>query len=1608
MVSGRMSNVEAQTPAPQQTMLTQNDMDTWDRYWSIESSGTNEYTGPEKDEKRMLDEKILRRFKETVVKKPDGYYVRLPWKENFNTLPENKEMAIARLRSLLKQYPPEQLAEIGNTFREQLQQGIIEEIPRTNRLSTRGKTIHYLSYHVVYTPEKKTTPKRIVFDASAHPKGRPALNDVLHQGPLMLPNICGVLMRFRIGTIATIADIEKAFLQVRLHESDRDATRFLWVRDLTQPPSENNLVVYRFTRVTFGLNSSPFLLAATIHFHLESSPFNSTIAEQLKDNLYVDNLVMTAESREEAMKQYKETKEIFNSLEMNMREFTSSDETVRNHFDEKDRSSSLQVKVLGIGWKANTDTLTIKCTIRSVKKITKRNVLHINASIFDPLGWLTPLTIWSKVFFQSLWNKGYNWDQPLREEDAEQWKKLCDSIAGFQKELPRKLVKKYSEQNLFIFTDASTMATAACVYIGNNGVQQLLIAKTKLPSIKGAHTIPKLEMNALTIGARLARTTYTELKKIVTISNIYLFTDSEITLNWVKNKETAKEKGVLVSNRVKEIYNIAKALSDQGIRVKLGYVNTRENPADCATRGLSSEEFKHHFWWEGPEFIRLAENRWPLETKIFPLNDETVESLQVNLVSSITPSLEKCSSLTSAKRRMAWVLKFIHNTSRNLPSETKQRISKKVAKFGEPIEGAITATDMRNAQHVITLLHQSQYSEAITSATHRKLNLKQDEDGIWRCWGRLGKSFLPFGAKNPIFIAPNSHLAQLIILQAHGQLHRSTSNTIAEVRRKFWIPKLRQQVKMMLRKCVPCQRFNNLPFRYPPMSDLPTTRVVQARPFCHIGLDLFGPLKTKVAGERQRKTYGCIFTCMTTRMIHLELMKDASVGSFLNAIRRFIARRGVPKSITSDNAPTFILAGHIMKETPTDPDEEIQSFMAKTHIHWHTITPYAPWQGGFYERLIKDIKRSMQKALGKQSVDEDTLSTILTEVESCLNSRPLTYQEDDIRDIVPLRPIDFLQNHLTLTHEIATEGVDTQDPDYHTPAETAQIRTRFEAVSALKKSCEIVNKFWKAWNDSYLTSLREQHQKYLSQGRSTPLIPKLGQVILLQESLQPRNKWKLGRITAIPQTQEGAIRQVEVTLANKTVLKRPVNILVPLEIPDESQCITLSNPANLGSRNHSPQSSPEVRPLARQTDIESSRGNELNTPENAPLVEDMPENSPIRSRTRSGAPENSRYNFRRRPSQGYCPYNDNEYEVYTISCSQIQEKQICHFRMHTSEAATQFLQSLNGAVKALFEERELQRRLERIYDDITENIAYVQSAENNYNSVRQWLANNPHDSHLKRIHETISETVTSLNVTKQRMLADLHFGHILWEVYRLLIEAGAAKQSRRIRFEEKERSAERPNSHAVNTELLQREIEHIDQLLAEIQKLKVDYYVDTAPDNALLDKLTHMEHLLEARQSSCDHTTVNSRLDQVQEQLNAFMNSTQATLARIARQQQEDTEKLFQAQLRTLVQIKDIATQPQQDGITEWIYHEQTPATSETIESEPLNVANARRRLKELETVQDRSFSRRKTLLFRREDTILVCTFCCSVGDNDTETGLLEIDKLVANTSKEFSLIIST
>ncbi|KIH63648.1 hypothetical protein ANCDUO_06050 [Ancylostoma duodenale] len=175
-----------------------------------------------------------------------------------------KHIAEARLRGIFRAYKdkPDLLKQYDRIFKQQLAQGILEVV-QPGEPPTR-KVVHYLAHHAVMTPEKKTTPQRIVFDASAHYINKPSLNDVLHQGPLILPKLVGMMLRFRTGEIAVTSDVEKAFLQVRLHEEDRDAVRCLWVKDLNDPPTADNIVIYRFTRVTFGMNASSFSIAATI------------------------------------------------------------------------------------------------------------------------------------------------------------------------------------------------------------------------------------------------------------------------------------------------------------------------------------------------------------------------------------------------------------------------------------------------------------------------------------------------------------------------------------------------------------------------------------------------------------------------------------------------------------------------------------------------------------------------------------------------------------------------------------------------------------------------------------------------------------------------------------------------------------------------------------------------------------------------------------------------------------------------------------------------------------------------------------------------------------------------------------------------------------------------------------------------------------------------------------------------------------------------------------------------------------------------------------------------------------------------------------------------
>ncbi|VDM64568.1 unnamed protein product [Angiostrongylus costaricensis] len=285
--------------------------------------------------------------------------------------------------------------------------------------------------------------------ASAHYKGCPSLNDVLHRGPVILSQLFGILLRFRIGRIAITSDVEKTFVQVRLHEDDRDATRCLWLHDYRLPPFPNNIKTLRFTRVIFGLNTSPFLLAGTIHFHLDQYKEEAELVTQLKDNLYVDNLVVTLDDPEEAFQSYLRTKQIFNDLNMNLRRFASNNIDLMAKIPSDDKADTQLAKVVRIPWNTDSDCLLITCMTRANQRITKRTVASTLASVYDPMGFLSPLLHKTKVFLRSLWKDEYNWDHILPDARKNEWLAICTEMQGFTKPLPRCLGTKNTKYILF-------------------------------------------------------------------------------------------------------------------------------------------------------------------------------------------------------------------------------------------------------------------------------------------------------------------------------------------------------------------------------------------------------------------------------------------------------------------------------------------------------------------------------------------------------------------------------------------------------------------------------------------------------------------------------------------------------------------------------------------------------------------------------------------------------------------------------------------------------------------------------------------------------------------------------------------------------------------------------------------------------------------------------------------------------------------------------------------------------------------------------------------------------------------------------------------------------
>ncbi|XP_020914628.1 uncharacterized protein LOC110252203 [Exaiptasia diaphana] len=342
----------------------------------------------------------------------------------------------------------------------------------------------------------------------------------------------------------------------------------------------------------------------------------------------------------------------------------------------------------------------------------------------------------------------------------------------------------------------------------------------------------------------------------------------------------------------------------------------------------------------------------------------------------------------------------------------------------------------------------------------------------------------------------------------------------------------------------------------PPMPPLPVQRVTsKTQPFAETGLDYIGPLNIRNDLGEISKVWICLFTCLTVRAIHLEVIRDLSTEQFLLCLRRFISLYGTPTRIYSDNASQLKLADKCTAKIRNDVKscDDVQNYIAEQSIHWHFITENAPWMGGFYERLVALVKKALKRTLERSCITYDQFNTTVAEISAILNTHPLVYMTDYLNSGTVLTPQCFLRLKEDVKTGIpdALPSYDSKDPDFviNQTSEETLLQTWVHCQEHLKY-------FWRIWTDEYVLSLREKHRSPNLPKKHKRVHPQINvnDAVLIHDSL-PRGSWRLGMVNELITSKDGQIRSAKVTLPSKNILTRPINLLYPLECSSEKDSI---------------------------------------------------------------------------------------------------------------------------------------------------------------------------------------------------------------------------------------------------------------------------------------------------------------------------------------------------------------------------------------------------------------------------------------------------------------------
>ncbi|GAB6024610.1 hypothetical protein CHUAL_014256 [Chamberlinius hualienensis] len=811
------------------------------------------------------------------------------------------------------------------------------------------------------------------------------------------------------------------------------------------------------------------------------------------------------------------------------------------------------------------------------------------------------------------------WDEILPRDIQtrfEEWKQEIKLVTNLT--INRCLIRSSEQEHqLHVFCDASKEAYGAVTYIRSfDGITVLplvfCLAKFRLAPVKEL-SIPKLELMAALIGARLARYVKSNIRAQL---QTYMWSDSQIVISWVTSKRFLKN--TFVNNRVGEIKRISQT-------VNWHHCPGKANPADLSTRSTKTNVSEVcNRWLKGPQWLLLKPEQWeqaqsynddipPHEGLVKATEQEKFKNMKRR---AVTNSLSLSDDRQSTKTLYTTNCQKLAGPQFNSPSpqtsnyqvagkvyekhknQIHQVYLNQIAMTDHPLSENVSynlllalcslhssfdrtvrkISWIYRARNRFKMTRQQRVDSAVTSvpwiaefketetwivkglqdtmfqaelyslknnipiskqSSLYYLNPFLDKDNLLRVTGRLQLSSYSYEMKHPLLL-PRSKLTDNIILTVHYNcLHQGESFVRSTLRAKFWIPSFSRTVRNALKKCPVC-RLYQVKTLTQMTAPLPRDRIEPTLPFTAVGMDHVGPFHCLEVNKMQ-KVYLVLFSCASSRGLHLEVVRDMNSSSLINAVRRLGARRGIPNSIYCDNGKTFAkLDQNIQQYRSMVMNRQLHSYLFQNNITFYFNSPKAPWWGGFWERMVRTLKNTLRMTIGKRVLPFDDFQTFLCEVEATINDRPLCVLTDD-----PSSP-DILTPSMLMNGRLYG----------HLPPIPDEACKKDELQRSLTYRRRMLTNYLNVWKKEYILQLRTIQQS--TSQASTQL--KADDVIVLHEHSALDRSWRIGRVLLAMPGRDGRIRSCRIKLIDGSVVTRPIQSLALLEAsPGSETSIILSH-----------------------------------------------------------------------------------------------------------------------------------------------------------------------------------------------------------------------------------------------------------------------------------------------------------------------------------------------------------------------------------------------------------------------------------------------------------------